>query len=126
MSPARLTIMLRRMTYALTVGAGLATAACGLDVGVEYPNGVYDTGYPPDAYIATTEPVDFDGHASYWYGGRWYYRNGGGWGHYDKEPAALRQRRTQAAPARRTYERSGGHPAGRAGGRAAGGSRGHR
>jgi hypothetical protein len=45
---------------------------------------------PPPEYIATAQPVYYEGHASYWYGGRWYYRNGGGWGHYAGEPAYLR------------------------------------
>ena len=89
-----------------------------------YPAGYYDD-YPPDAYIATTEPVYFEGRAAYWYGGRWYYRDGGRWGHYDREPPALYQRRMQAPPVRRTYEepwrgrppgRSNEHPAGRSGG----------
>jgi hypothetical protein len=74
----------------------------------EYPVGAYDN-YPPDAYIATADPYYFDGHASYWYGNRWYYRDGGHWAHYDHEPPALYQRRIQAAPARRSYESYRGH-----------------
>ena len=92
------------MACALALGATVAaTAGCGVEVGAEYPAGDYDD-YPPDAYIATTEPVYFEGHAAYWYGGRWYYRDGGRWSHYDREPPALYQRRMQAPPARRTYE----------------------
>jgi hypothetical protein len=56
--------------------------------------------YPPAAYIATTAPVYYQGHASYWYGNRWYYRNGAGWGSYDREPSFLRGRH---APARHFY-----------------------
>ncbi|HEX4404083.1 MAG TPA: hypothetical protein VH560_04595 [Polyangia bacterium] len=78
----------------------LETGAC--TVGVGYDG--YDTAYPSDSYIATTEPVYYDGRATYWYGGAWYYRDGGGWRHYDHEPPALYQRRVQVAPARRNYE----------------------
>ncbi len=78
----------------------LETGACAVGVGYDG----YDTAYPSDAYIATTEPVYYDGRATYWYGGNWYYRDGGGWRHYDREPPALYQRRVQLAPARRNYE----------------------
>jgi hypothetical protein len=98
----------------LVVALGVASSGCGMEVGADYPDGAYGD-YPPDAYIATTEPFYYDGYASYWYGGRWYYRGGGGrWNHYDREPAALAQRRMQgAAVRRRNYEPSGGRPAGR-------------
>jgi hypothetical protein len=78
----------------------LETGACAVGVGYDG----YDTGYPSDSYIATTEPVYYEGRATYWYGGNWYYRDGGGWRHYDHEPPALYQRRVQLAPARRNYE----------------------
>ena len=97
--------------------AAITTAGCGVEMGagVVYPGVGYD--YPSDAYIATTEPVYFDGRATYWYGGNWYYREGNRWSHYDREPPALQERRMQAAPVRRTYEPSGGRrvasPAGR-------------
>jgi hypothetical protein len=104
-----------------------ASTACTWGVGVGYPAapGAYYDDYPPDAYIATTEPVYFEGHAAYWYGNRWYYRDGARWSHYDREPPVLYQRRMQAPPVRRTYEqpwrgrppgRSNEHPAGRSGG----------
>ncbi len=54
----------------------------------------------PDAFIATTPPVYYQGRASYWYGNRWYYRDGRGWGAYDREPAYLHGRRE---PARQFY-----------------------
>ena len=106
MSPASRTRMLRAMACAVTLSATIVVAAgsgCGLRVGVAYAPSEYGD-YPPDAYIATAEPVYFEGRASYWYGGRWYYRDGNRWGHYDREPAALRQRRAQVAPRQRTYE----------------------
>jgi hypothetical protein len=105
--------VLRTVAHAVAVvAAAMVTAACGVEVGAEYPGGYDD--YPPDGYIATTEPVYYNGYASYWYGGRWYYRNGGRWNHYEREPPALAGRRFQAAPARRNYEPShAGRPAAR-------------
>jgi hypothetical protein len=108
---------LRALACALTLGALAATSA-GCAVGADYPPGDYPPGeypvgaydnYPPDAYIATAEPVYFDGHASYWYGNRWYYRDGGHWNHYDHEPAGLYRRRMAAPIMRRSYEPYRGH-----------------
>ena len=63
---------------------------------------------PPAEYIATTEPVYYEGHASYWYGNHWSYRDEhGAWAHYDHEPTFLADRRAHAAPARRSYEHGG-------------------
>jgi hypothetical protein len=104
MKPPKRTSTFRRIIVPSLVGATLMAAmGCDVGVGADYPGAYYD-GYPPDAYIATTEPVYFEGHASYWYGGRWYYRDGGRWGHYDREPPALYQRRSAAPPMRRSYE----------------------
>jgi hypothetical protein len=62
--------------------------------------------YPPPAYIATSQPVFYEGHASYWYNGHWVYRDGGGrWGYYRSEPGYLAGRRGGAGFQRRTYER---------------------
>ena len=101
---------LRRLVSFVALGATIVTtAACAVGVSDGYSG--YDGDYPPDAYVATTEPIYFEGRATYWYGGRWYYRDGGGWRHYDREPAALYQRRAQAAPVRRNYEPvHGGQP----------------
>jgi hypothetical protein len=46
--------------------------------------------YPPPEYIATAEPVYYEGRPAYWYNNRWYYRNGGAWGYYHGEPGYLR------------------------------------
>ncbi len=56
--------------------------------------------YPPDAYIATATPVYFEGRAAYWYGDRWYYRDGGHWRNYHSEPAYLHSYRARAVPVR--------------------------
>ncbi len=100
-----------------------SSAAClsgcgGVEVSGEYPVG-YADGYPPDEYIATTEPIYYEGHAAYWYGGLWYYRDGGRWGHYDREPAGLYARRMGGGGGRHNYEpsRGGGGRGGRGGGR---------
>ncbi len=67
--------------------------------------------YPSDAYIATGQPVYYEGHASYWYNGHWAYRDGGRWNYYRSEPAYLAQRRGGIAPpARRVYERPAAAP----------------
>lgn len=96
-------IILRAITGASLMAAAALTAGCGVEMGASYP-GIAIDAYPPDGYIATTEPVYYEGRANYWYGGSWYYRDGNRWSHYDREPPALQQRRTQAAPARRSYE----------------------
>jgi hypothetical protein len=114
---------LRSAACAVALGvAVVSTSGCGgFEVTGEYPVGYYD-GYPPDAYIATTEPVYFEGHAAYWYGGYWYYRDGGRWGHYDHEPAGLYARRMHGGAGRHSYEpsRGGGGGHGRSGGRGGG------
>ena len=102
------------MACAVTLSATIVVAAgsgCGLRVGVAYAPSEYGD-YPPDAYIATAEPVYFEGRASYWYGNSWFYRDGDHWSRYNREPQALRQRRMQAPPRRRTYEPLRGRPAG--------------
>ena len=61
---------------------------------------------PPPGYIATTVPVYYQGQPTYWYGGRWVYRDPrGGWGYYRAEPRVLAERRMGAPPVRRSYER---------------------
>ena len=60
--------------------------------------------FPPADFIATTTPVYFEGRAAYWYNGRWYYRDGRGWGFYRDEPVFLRDWRGHHEPERRYYE----------------------
>lgn len=83
--------------------AWVASVGCGVEMAT-YPGAAYDDDYPPDAFIATTEPIYFEGRPSYWYGGRWHYREGGHWHHYDREPRGLFERRTQGLPMRHRYE----------------------
>ena len=67
--------------------------------------------FPPAAFIATSSPVYFEGRASYWYQGRWYYRDGRAWRYYQEEPTHLRERRIHHSPPREYYGRGhkGGH-----------------
>jgi hypothetical protein len=78
-----------------------ALAACVEPIGAMGDE--YGGDYPPDAYIATTQPVYFEGRAAYWWGNHWYYRDGGGWHGWARPPAALQEHR--AAPVRQFYER---------------------
>jgi hypothetical protein len=116
MSQASRTKMLRGIASAVALCATLMVVAGSASADE----------YPPDAFVATTEPVYFEGHAAYWYGGFWYYRDGNRWSHYDREPPELYQRRVRTPPARHNYEPSAGHATGRAAARPAGKPGGHR
>lgn len=83
----------------LVVGAGALTG-CYAEPAY-YPAG---DGYPPSAYIATAAPVYYGGRPAYWYGNRWYYREGANWSYYRNEPPYLAARRGYAAP-RYSYRR---------------------
>jgi len=67
--------------------SAVATAGCADEVVV----GPAD--YPPAAFLATAQPVYYEGRPAYFYGNRWYYRNGASWGAYRSEPEFLSQRR---------------------------------
>ena len=114
------------MACAFALGAMVAaTSGCEDEVRADYPAGYYGD-YPPDAYIATTEPVYYEGNAAYWYGGFWYYRDGSGrWNHYGTEPPGLYQRRigVSVGGGRRNYEVRGGRGGGGRGGGGRGGGR---
>lgn len=71
---------------------------------------------PPNDFIATTQPVYFEGHAAYWFRDRWMFRDGGAWRSYREEPAFLRERRgPRYEPVRQFYgrEHGGGYRRGR-------------
>ena len=59
--------------------------------------------FPPAAFMATATPVYFEGHAAYWYGNSWHYRDGRNWRTYRVEPRYLREYRTRREPERRYY-----------------------
>ena len=62
---------------------------------------------PPPEYVASTEPVYYEGHAAYWYGNQWSWREHGAWNHYDHEPARLAEHRARSAPVRRSWSHGG-------------------
>jgi hypothetical protein len=96
--------MMHRTVRASIVGATMllataaSTAACEIAAS---PDAYVDTDYPSADFVATTEPVYVGGHAAYWYHGRWFYRDGAHWGHYDREPPGLSARRAQFGAAGR-------------------------
>ncbi len=60
---------------------------------------------PPPEFIATAEPVYYGGHPAYWYNNHWFYRDGGNWRNYEREPPELYQHRINRGPARVVYGR---------------------
>jgi hypothetical protein len=89
-----------RASFGFWAFACLLVAGCygEVDAGPAY--------YPPDSFVAVGQPVYYEGHASYFYNGRWVYRDAGGrWNAYRSEPAFLAQRRAAVSAPRRTYER---------------------
>jgi hypothetical protein len=77
--------MLKGILYSGVVAACLASTPAQAQVEVRV--------YPPAWYVATTRPVYFEGRPAYWWGDRWYYREGRQWRHYREEPSYLRERR---------------------------------
>ena len=93
----------RTIACAAALGVAIVCTA-GCEAGVEPAYPVVD-GYYPAACVATTTPFYFNGVATYWCAGLWYYRGPGGqWAHYSHEPPELYEHRMRAAPERRTYE----------------------
>jgi hypothetical protein len=60
----------------------------------------------PIEIVATTTPVYYEGHAAYWYGDRWYYRDRGEWYEYRDEPVYLRTWRDRHRHERLYYGRA--------------------
>ena len=60
---------------------------------------------PPAAFVATAEPVYFEGRPAYWWGGRWYWRERGAWRYYHEEPVYLREWRGRRVPGHVFYKR---------------------
>jgi hypothetical protein len=87
-------VRLSRVFASLGVVAGLSLIA-PLDASAQE---VVVT-YPGDAYIATAEPVYYNGAAHYWYRDRWYYRDGRNWAWYHGgEPGYLHDYRVRRWP----------------------------
>jgi hypothetical protein len=97
---------MNRITAALSRGLGIASALGALaSVSLIGTTALAQWAPPPPEYIATTDPVYYEGHATYWYAGHWNWRDPrGAWNHYDHEPPSLADRRSHAPPVRRSWE----------------------
>jgi hypothetical protein len=82
-----------------TLGAVLVAACMSAPVGAGIHIEI------PVEFVATTTPVYHGGHAAYWYGGRWVYRDGREWREYHEEPSHLREYRQHHEQERRYYGR---------------------
>lgn len=96
-------------TNAKLPNVAFAAVLALVTAGVSGCYGELDEEGPPPGYVATVSPVYYEGRPAYWYGNRWYYRDGARWGAYRSEPGYLHNYRVQGnvrvgAPARR-YER---------------------
>jgi hypothetical protein len=67
--------------------------------------------FPPSSFVAVNTPVYYEGHATYWYGNQWYYRDGRQWRAYHQEPVYLHEYRGRHMAAQYHYEpsRHGGY-----------------
>jgi hypothetical protein len=85
------------------LSAGVA-AAISLTPATANAQEIY-VGGVPDAYIATTEPVYYNGRAHYWYNNHWAYRDGANWRYYGAEPAYFSSWRARYPAGRWHYGR---------------------
>jgi len=53
--------------------------------------------YPTASYVASYEPIYYNGYAHYYYNNHWYYRDHGYWRGYNTEPGVLWGRRGEWA-----------------------------
>ena len=95
---------MRRALIPVTAAFAIALTSCWAAVGPGVMD--VDDGYPPDAYVATSAPVYYEGHPAYWWGNRWYFRDGARWHAYREEPAHLREYRARTGPVRHYYGRA--------------------
>jgi hypothetical protein len=109
--------MTRSLAIVSTASSTLAAIGLVTALGLASRVASAQVGYPPAEFIATTEPVYYQGHAAYWYGNQWYYHDEhGGWAHYDHEPRELADHRAHAPPATHFYgHAAASHPAGHGG-----------
>ena len=84
---------LKSAALGVVVCGTLAVTGCAAEVVAESPY------YPPPGFLATANPVYYEGRPAFYYNQRWYFRSGGGWGYYRNEPGYLYNRRTGPAPA---------------------------
>jgi len=75
------TIRSKFLGIVLPLGALLAVVAPSATAHAQYAP-------PPPGYVASYEPVYYNGYAHYYYGNHWYYRDhAGAWQYYNHEPA---------------------------------------
>jgi hypothetical protein len=92
--------LVRMLTGVLVVSClAAAPARAGINIQI----------FPPALFRATTTPVYYEGHASYYYQNRWHYRDGRGWQSYQEEPRYLRDYRSQHEQPRHYYGRDSEH-----------------
>jgi len=96
------TTWLKAAALGVMVWGTVAATGCSAEVMAEPAD------YPPPGFVATTNPVYYDGRPAYYYNSRWYFRNGGGWGYYRSEPGYLYNRRTVYGAPAHAYVRGGG------------------
>jgi hypothetical protein len=89
-----------------TIGGFLARAALPFAVlayaGDSSAQAIVVTG-PPYEYIASYEPIYYNGWAHYWWGDHWYYHDREAWHRWDREPLFLRNRRADWASHRHRW-----------------------
>ena len=91
-----LTMVKGVLCVAAIAGCVATVSGPGMDVDV----------YPPAAFIATATPAYYEGRPVYWWGNRWYYRDGAVWRAYREEPPYLRDYRAHRPPERKFYGRA--------------------
>jgi hypothetical protein len=78
----------------LAIFAATGAGACTATVRTEpVPTSAYVEVGPPVEHIRVAPSIVYEGHPVYWYSNHWYYRNGGRWTYYDREPEFLRPHR---------------------------------
>ncbi len=123
-----MSMLVKSAVVIATLGASAGCYAEPVYAGPAYAGDAVDTSYatdgyaaPPPEYVATTQPVYYEGRAAYYYGNTWRYHENGRWNAYRGDPEGLRQYRPQqrggsySVPSRR-YEGARGGSVHNAGG----------
>jgi hypothetical protein len=91
-------MILRRLLSVAAIAGCMAAPSAQAQVRVQI--------FPPASFVAVNTPVYYEGHATYWYGNQWYYRDGRQWRAYRQEPVYLHEYRGRQMASRRYYEPS--------------------
>ena len=81
-------MMLKKALFSTVLAAGVTAAIC-LTPSTASAQEVW-VGGVPSVYIASREPVYWNGRPHYWYNGYWMYREGAAWRYYRNEPGYFR------------------------------------